>query len=85
MALESIRDCLCPPFQISWYVARHDATIKPKHAFSLFETSVSVLGYSGLVKFLFPVLIESLSMTFTADGKRQRLITYDFLFFSCNP
>ena len=81
MALESIRDCLCPPSKISWYVARHDAKITPKHAFSLFETSVSVLGYSGLVKFLFSVLIESLSMTFTADSKQQRLpmISYSFL------
>ena len=57
---------------------------KPKHAFSLFETSVYVLGYSGLVKFLFPLLIESLSMTFTADGKWQRLPMI-FYSFSCNP
>ena len=64
----------------SWYVGRHDATIKPKHAFSLFETSVSVLGYSGLVKFLFPVLIESLSMTFTADANGKDYLWFSILF-----
>ena len=63
--------------------ARHDATIKPKHAFSLSETSVSVLGYSGPVKFLFPVLIESLRHGVYGRPQTTK-ITYDFLFFSCN-
>ena len=59
---------------------RHDATIKPKHTFSLFEMPVSVLGYSGLVKFLFPVLIESLSMTFTADANGKDYLWFSLLF-----
>ena len=84
MALESIRDCLCPPSKISWYVARHDAKITPKHAFSLFETSVSVLGYSGLVKFLFLGINRELK--YDVYGRQQTAkITYDFLLFSCNP
>ena len=32
------------------------------------------------------IILESLSMTFTADGKRQTAkITPEFLFFCCNP